>query len=172
MRMFDSMRHMCTKYEISMFKPVTTRCAQLMLTMTTMIPTKTMTYDEQSMIVNGFLFDKPNDPKPVCYTHYLRQFIISIGGSRGACRVHATPYGTQFFRFRIHFHRKVPASEVYAPPNGCTPPPTGNPGSVTDKVILIVNTYCLSSSCIALTLDLIFSADVFMVYFSNKLKSS
>ena len=26
------------------------------------------------------------------------------------------PYGTQFFRFRIHFWRKVPASEVHAPP--------------------------------------------------------
>ena len=34
----------------------------------------------------------------------------------GACRVHATPYGTQFFHFRIHFHRKVPASEVHTPP--------------------------------------------------------
>ena len=39
---------------------------------------------------------------------------LSIGGSRGgACRVHATPYGTQFFHFRIHFHRKAPASEVH-----------------------------------------------------------
>ena len=28
---------------------------------------------------------------------------ISIGGSRGACPAHA-PYGTQFFRFCIHFH--------------------------------------------------------------------
>ena len=25
------------------------------------------------------------------------------------------PYGTQFFRFHIHFHRKAPASEVHAP---------------------------------------------------------
>ena len=38
-----------------------------------------------------------------------------IGGSRGACPAHA-PHGTQFFRFRIHFHRKVPTSEVHAPP--------------------------------------------------------
>ena len=40
------------------------------------------------------------------------------GGVPGAC----PPYGTQFFHFRIHFHRKVPTSEVHAPPNGCTPP--------------------------------------------------
>ena len=47
----------------------------------------------------------------------------SIGGSRGgACPAHAHPYGTQFFRFRIHFHRKVPMSEVHTPPNRCTPP--------------------------------------------------
>ena len=26
-----------------------------------------------------------------------------------------TPHGTQFFRFHIHFHQKVPASEVDAP---------------------------------------------------------
>ena len=30
------------------------------------------------------------------------------------------PYGTQFFRFYIHFHQKVAASEVHAPP-----PPRG-----------------------------------------------
>ena len=44
-----------------------------------------------------------------------------IGGSRGACAGHA-PYGTQFFHFHIHFHQKVPTSEVHAPPNRCTPP--------------------------------------------------
>ena len=46
---------------------------------------------------------------------------ITIGGSRGPCPAHA-PHGTQFFRFRIHFHQKVPTSEVHTPPNGCTPP--------------------------------------------------
>ena len=47
-----------------------------------------------------------------------------IGGSRGgACRAHASPYGTQFFRFCKHFHQKAPASEVDIPPNGCMPPP-------------------------------------------------
>ena len=40
------------------------------------------------------------------------------GGVSGAC----PPYGTQFFRFHIHFHQKVPTLEVHAPPNGCTPP--------------------------------------------------
>ena len=46
---------------------------------------------------------------------------------------HTPPYGTQFFRFGIHFHRKVPTLEVHVPPNGCTPP-TGNPGSATVDV--------------------------------------
>ena len=32
------------------------------------------------------------------------------------------PYGTQFFHFHIHFHRKAPMSEVHAPQNGFTPP--------------------------------------------------
>ena len=57
-----------------------------------------------------------------------------IGGScGGACRAHALTYGTQFFHFHIHFHQKEPASEVY-PSNGCTPPPTGNPGSAAADV--------------------------------------
>ena len=30
--------------------------------------------------------------------------------------VHTPHYGTQFFRFYTHFHRKVPASEVHVPP--------------------------------------------------------
>ena len=34
-------------------------------------------------------------------------------GGRGR---HMPPYGTQFFHFRIHFHQKVPTSEVHAPP--------------------------------------------------------
>ena len=57
--------------------------------------------------------------------------INTIGESKGACRAHATPYGTQFFCFCIHFHRKAPTSEVHAPSNGCTPP-MGNPGSATE----------------------------------------
>ena len=32
------------------------------------------------------------------------------------------PHGTQFFHFRIHFHRKVPTSEVHAPLMGARPP--------------------------------------------------
>ena len=51
--------------------------------------------------------------------------VHTIGRSRGVCQVHATPYGTQFFRFRIHFHQKAPTSEVHAPP-------MGNPGSACD----------------------------------------
>ena len=45
-----------------------------------------------------------------------------VGGGGGAGRAHASPYGTQFFHFRIHFCRKAPMSEVHAPPNGSTPP--------------------------------------------------
>ena len=58
---------------------------------------------------------------------------IYINRSRGG--VPGAPYGTQFFRFCIHFHRKVPTSAVHAPLTGARPP-TGNPGSATDPVIL------------------------------------
>ena len=40
------------------------------------------------------------------------------------------PYGTQFFCFCIHFHQKVPTSEVQAPLMGACPP-MENPGSAT-----------------------------------------
>ena len=33
------------------------------------------------------------------------------------------PYGTQFFRFHIHFHRKAPASGVHAPLQEILDPP-------------------------------------------------
>ena len=49
------------------------------------------------------------------------------------------PYGTQFFRFRIHFHRKVPTSEVRAPP-------AGNPGSATEIVYLKLRLNVLQST--------------------------
>ena len=38
--------------------------------------------------------------------------LANLGGVPGT----RPPYGTQFFHFRIHFHRKVPTSEVHAPP--------------------------------------------------------
>ena len=31
-------------------------------------------------------------------------WLLLIGGSRGACQAHASPYRTQFFCFCIHFH--------------------------------------------------------------------
>ena len=46
------------------------------------------------------------------------QALADIGGT---CQAHATPYGTQFFCFCIHFHQKVPASEVHAPLMGACP---------------------------------------------------
>ena len=57
------------------------------------------------------------------------QLAHNIGGSGGRAR-RTPPFGTQFFRFCIHFHRKVPTSEVHAPLTGARPP-TGNPGSAT-----------------------------------------
>ena len=45
-----------------------------------------------------------------------------IGRSRGGMPSTRPPYGTQFFHFCIHFHQKVPMSEVHAPPYRCTPP--------------------------------------------------
>ena len=59
----------------------------------------------------------------ICTTLY-------IGGSRGGMPGACPPYGTQFFRFHIYFHRKVSTSEVHAPLTGARPP-TGNPGSAT-----------------------------------------
>ena len=57
---------------------------------------------------------------------YLRKagsyLTVGIGGSRGGMLGTRPLYGTQFFYFRMHFHQKVPALEVHAPPNGCTPP--------------------------------------------------
>ena len=47
------------------------------------------------------------------YSISLHLSLADLGGAR---RAHATPYGTQFLRFRIHFHQKVPASEVHTPP--------------------------------------------------------
>ena len=56
--------HICTKYEVSMFKPVARRCAQIM---PMMMPMMTMpTHNGQSMIVYGSLVDKPNVPKIIC----------------------------------------------------------------------------------------------------------
>ena len=46
--------------------------------------------------------------------------LADLGG--GACRAHATPYGTQFIHFHIHFHQKAPMSEVHAPLTGARPP--------------------------------------------------
>ena len=56
--------------------------------------------------------------------HRLKIIISSLadlGGVPGA----RLPYGTQFFRFRIHFHQKVPTSEVHAPPLMGARPPYG-----------------------------------------------
>ena len=56
---------------------------------------------------------------------------LALADLGGTCWAHATPYGTQFFHFRILFHQKVPVSEVHAPLMGAHPP-TRNPGSATD----------------------------------------
>ena len=56
--------------------------------------------------------------------------LADLGGRPGA----RPPYGTQFFRFRIHFNRKVPTSEVHAPP-------TGSPGSATGPYVMVLELY-------------------------------
>ena len=38
--------------------------------------------------------------------------------------------------FYIHFHQKVTASELNAPPNGSTSPPAGNPGSAPSTELI------------------------------------
>ena len=60
----------------------------------------------------------------------LTFYANALANLGGPCRAHATPYGTQFFHFCIHFHQKAPMSEVHAPPPGARPP-AGNPGSAT-----------------------------------------
>ena len=67
-------------------------------------------------------------------SHFMKLLYLRIDRSRGVCPAHAPPHGTQFFCFRIHFHRKVPTLEVHAPPpppQRVHAPPTGNPGSAT-----------------------------------------
>ena len=66
------------------------------------------------------------------------------GGMPGA----RPPYGTQFFRFGIHFHQNAPVSEVHAPQQ-VHAPATGNPGSTTvtyflykTKLVGILTTSC------------------------------
>ena len=55
----------------------------------------------------------------------------SIGGSGGVCQAHAPPW-SQILSF---LHKFLPKSAHVGgpnPPNGSTPPPTGNPGSATE----------------------------------------
>ena len=84
-------------------------------------------------ILNIHAEQTPNDPGSKIFkirswpTFHIMTYLpcyiqIDIGGSRGRLARRTPPYGTQFFCFRIHFHWKVPMSEVHAPPNGCTPP--------------------------------------------------
>ena len=54
------------------------------------------------------------------------------------------PYGTQFFCFHKHFHRKVPTSEVHAPPNGSTPPPYGK-SWIRPAFCAVLDTWVLKS---------------------------
>ena len=64
------------------------------------------------------------------YTAHTGQVSQCIGGSRGHRQRPPPPNRIHFFRFRIHFHRKVYASQVCAPPAGRRPPKE-NPGSAT-----------------------------------------
>ena len=61
------------------------------------------------------------------------------GGKKGVCEeIPGTPgtppqipHAAQLFRFRIHFHRKAPTSEVHTPPPKWVHALRGNPGSAT-----------------------------------------
>ena len=63
---------------------------------------------------------------------------ITIGGSRGACPVHA-PLWDPILSFLHTFSPKSAHVGGPPPPNGCTLPPTGNPGSTTDHECLCQN---------------------------------
>ena len=52
-----------------------------------------------------------------CGQKKVQYFDNSLADLGGGCAP-----GTQFFHFRIHFHRKVPTSEVHAPLTGARPP--------------------------------------------------
>ena len=67
---------------------------------------------------NGTAQFTPSDTSPAYYLD--TSHVTIIGGSRGRRR---RPPRIQFFHFRIHFHRKVPASEVGAPPQQEIPDP-------------------------------------------------
>ena len=55
-----------------------------------------------------------------------------IGGSRGAAGT-PSPNGIQFFCFHKCFLQKSARIGGWHPPNGLVPPPTGNPGSITEN---------------------------------------
>ena len=62
MHIWETFVHMCTKYEVSMSNSVLGgRCAQMTLMPIPML--MSMTHDGQSMIIQGSLVDKPNEPK-------------------------------------------------------------------------------------------------------------
>ena len=62
-----------------------------------------------------------------------------IGGSRGgACRAHDSPLWDQILSFLHIFLPKSTHVGGPCPPNGSTPPPTGNPGSATDMCFEII----------------------------------
>ena len=59
----------------------------------------------------------------ICMNNLLCKYkpLADLGGRAGR----TPPYGTKFFHFHIHFHQKVPTSEVHTPPTGARPPPYG-----------------------------------------------
>ena len=71
------------------------------------------------------------------HPHDILGILKALADLGGACRVHATPYGTQFFHFHIHFHQKCLRRGSMPPLTGPRPP-TGNPGSATEKDVLLL----------------------------------
>ena len=60
---------------------------------------------------------------------FLHTFSLKSTSVGGPCP--PLPCRTKFFHFCTHFQQKVPRVRGPHPPNGSTPPPTGNPGSAT-----------------------------------------
>ena len=56
----------------------------------------------------------------------------TIGGSRGGVPGTRSPMGPNSFVFAYIFTEKHPCRWSTPPPNGCTPPSTGNPVSATE----------------------------------------
>ena len=80
------------------------------------------------------VFQMKGDDVKVIFTpvEFTATLLVSIGGSGGGCRAHAT-LRDQILSFSHTFLPKSTHVGGPRPPNGSTPSPTGNPGSAIGK---------------------------------------